>query len=231
MSVSARICATRQTKAHKVYATLLVMVANVARKKPVVTRVPVNGPMNVIQTLMRPPGNRLSPVRRTKCVMQSKRMALRAIGVSLWAAVDRKKYVSFQKGAAPEDAGECLVVDCLVNSDCFSFRPYCTNRYQCVECTLDEHCGDAEACINDMCIFEPECGATDLPDCPEGSECFTGFCAEPAGTCDEPEVLAIGVVNGNTSGGLMTHDSAECGFGSDKGRGPEAVCLHARSGR
>ena len=74
-----------------------------------------------------------------------------------------------------------------------------------------------------MCIFEPECGAADLPECPEGSACFTGFCAEPAGTCDEPEVLAIGVVNGNTSGGLMTHDSAECGFGSDKGRGPEAV--------
>ena len=125
--------------------------------------------------------------------------------------------------AQPGDAGTCVFVECTQNDECTSFfEPACVD-YTCVECAVDADCSGAmESCVANQCVVEPECGVEGLPECPEGQSCFAGFCAVPAGTCSDPEVVTDGTYMGSSAGQGSDHTgSAVCGFGS--GNGPEAV--------
>lgn len=144
------------------------------------------------------------------------------IGQCVFQAACRSQEIClFDEDATAGDPGTCTTVECLNNDDCGFFDPACVN-YTCEECAVDEDCDAGDSCVDNACIFQPECGLEGLDPCPEGQECFSGSCLIPAGTCSEPEPITEGVFMGSTVGQPAVNTGGDsCGFGN--GNGPEAV--------
>ena len=131
---------------------------------------------------------------------------------------------SFEEDAVPGAPGECRFVECTSSDDCSRFfNPFCVND-SCVECAANADCTTAgEVCIDNACVFEPECGTEDTPMCAEGLSCQGGLCGAAAmsdGTCAMPEVVTNGRYLGTTESGINAQAPFSCSFGNG---GNEAV--------